>query len=114
MTITLLRTKDVTKRRGISKSQHYEDVKNGHFVSPIKRGERIAHYPSDEVEALISAQIAGKSDSELCELVNLLHASRNTNPLSTFLSHSRTTAEIKQVISELNTELETKLQNGEA
>jgi prophage regulatory protein len=78
MSRTILRTPAVIKRRGTSRSAHYADVKAGLFVKPVAIGLRARGTPEDEVDALIAATIAGKSDDEKRALVRHLEAARKT------------------------------------
>lgn len=73
---TILRLPAVLKRRGKSRSAHYADEKAGLFVPPVKLGPRARGTPEDEVDALIEATIAGKSESEIRALVVKLVAAR--------------------------------------
>ena len=73
---TMLSNKDVMKRRGKKRSAHYVDIKNELFVKPIPIGRRSTATPDFEVEILIAACIAGKSDEEIRALVRKLHAAR--------------------------------------
>lgn len=76
MSRTILRLPAVLKRRGKSRSSHYADVKAGLFVPPVKLGLRACGTPDDEVDALVSATISGKSDDEMRSLVTRLVAAR--------------------------------------
>ena len=76
MTHTILRLPAVLKRRGKSRSAHYADVKAGLFVQPVKLGLRARGTPDAEVESLVAATIAGKSDAEIRALVTKLEAAR--------------------------------------
>ena len=73
---TILRLPAVLKRRGKSRSAHYADIKAGLFVKPVKLGPRARGTPEDEVEALVAATIAEKSDDEIRALVVKLVAAR--------------------------------------
>ena len=73
---TILRLPAVLKRRGKSRSSHYADVKAGLFVRPVKLGLRARGTPEDEVDALVAATIADKSDDEIRALVVKLEAAR--------------------------------------
>jgi prophage regulatory protein len=106
MNTQFLRTSGVLNVRGIGKSLHHVDVREGRYVSPVKRGERIALYPSNEVEALNAAELAGKSESDIRELVKFLHSARQRNPIAVYLSFGRSIDEIKQLVFSLNEELE--------
>ena len=54
----------------------YNAIKAGLFTKPVQIGQRSVGWPSDEVAAINSARIAGKSDTEIRELVIRLHAKR--------------------------------------
>ena len=55
----------------------YNAIKAGTFTKPVPIGQRSVGWPSDEVQAINAARIAGKSEPEIRELVNRLHAKRN-------------------------------------
>ena len=76
MSHTILRLRAVLKRRGKSRSAHYADVKAGLFVPPVRLGLRARGTPDDEVNALVAATIADKSDDEIRALVVKLVAAR--------------------------------------
>ncbi len=54
----------------------YNAIKVGLFTKPVQIGERAVGWPSDEVQAINAARIAGRSDAELRTLVARLHAKR--------------------------------------
>ena len=60
----------------------YNAIRDGLFPVGVKIGQRAKGWPSDEVEAVIAARIAGKSDDELKALVNRLHAKRLELPFA--------------------------------
>jgi prophage regulatory protein len=72
----LLPMRTVLTIRGKGRSSHYNDVRDGLFVRPVRIGLRSKRYPSDEVEAVTAAYIAGKSEDEIRELVIALEAAR--------------------------------------
>ena len=76
MTRNILRLPAVLKRRGKSRSAHYADIKTGLFVPPVKLGLRARGTPDDEVDTLVAATIADKSDDEIRALVVKLVAVR--------------------------------------
>lgn len=59
-----------------SRSALYRDMAEGLFPKSVPYGARAVGWPSDEVEAMVSARIAGKSDAEIRELVSTLEAAR--------------------------------------
>ena len=54
----------------------YTAIKAGLFPTGVAIGKRSKGWPSDEVSAINAARIAGKSEAEIRELVNRLHAKR--------------------------------------
>ena len=54
----------------------YNAIKAGLFTKPVQIGQRSVGWPSDEVQAINAARIAGKSEAEIRELVKVLHAKR--------------------------------------
>lgn len=54
----------------------YGLIRVGLWTQPVKIGERSSGWPSDEVQAINAARIAGQSDEQIRELVKLLHAKR--------------------------------------
>lgn len=54
----------------------YTAIKAGLFTTGVAIGQRSVGWPSDEVAAINAARIAGKSETEIRELVNRLHAKR--------------------------------------
>lgn len=54
----------------------YTKIRAGLFVKPVPIGDRSVGWPSDEVQAINAARIAGKSDDEIRALVTRLHEKR--------------------------------------
>ena len=54
----------------------YNAIKVGLFTTGVAIGQRSKGWPSDEVQAINAARIAGKSETEIRELVARLHAKR--------------------------------------
>ncbi|MEZ5492008.1 MAG: AlpA family phage regulatory protein [Gammaproteobacteria bacterium] len=59
-----------------SRSALYRDIALGLFMKPVSLGARAVGWPSDEVDSVISARIAGKSEKEIKVLVKSLEAAR--------------------------------------
>ncbi len=79
MTTVLLRLDGVLTRRGRSRSQLYREVQLGLCTTPIRpQGTKIAAWPSNEIEAINQAEIAGASPDQIRELVRTLMAQRTT------------------------------------
>jgi len=54
----------------------YTAIKAGLFTTGVAIGQRSVGWPSQEVAAINAARIAGKSETEIRELVKVLHAKR--------------------------------------
>ncbi|HVW64736.1 MAG TPA: hypothetical protein VHB01_06945 [Nitrosospira sp.] len=74
--VTMLPLPAVHKRRGKGRSAHYDDIKKGLFIEPVAIGLRSRATPDYEVDTLIAAKIAGKTDDEIRALVIKLRAAR--------------------------------------
>jgi prophage regulatory protein len=57
----------------------YNATRAGLFTAGVAIGQRAKGWPDYEVDALISTRVAGKTEAEIRELVNTLHAKR-TDP----------------------------------
>ena len=54
----------------------YNAIRDGLFTTGVAIGQRSKGWPADEVQAINAARIAGKSETEIRELVKRLHAKR--------------------------------------
>jgi prophage regulatory protein len=54
----------------------YAAIKAGLFTKPVPIGQRAVGWPSDEIDAINTARIAGMQEPEIRELVTRLHAKR--------------------------------------
>ena len=75
MSISLLSRRPVCGRTGDSKSTHYSNIQKGLMTPPVKYG-RSSRWPDYEVDRIIAARIAGKSEEEIRALVTRLVAER--------------------------------------
>jgi prophage regulatory protein len=73
---TILRIPAVKLESGLSRSTIYQRIAEGLWTKPVSLGARAVGWPSDEVAAINSARIAGKSDEEIRTLVAKLEAER--------------------------------------
>jgi len=73
---TILRIPAVKSESGLSRSTIYMRIAQGLWTKPVSLGPRAVGWPSDEVEAINAARIAGKSDEEVQTLVAKLEAAR--------------------------------------
>ena len=74
--LTILRRKQVELETGYSRSTIYLRISQGLWPRPVTLGPRSVGWPAREIEALVSARIGGKTDQEVRELVEQLHAER--------------------------------------
>jgi prophage regulatory protein len=70
--ITLERKSSVLDCLGISKSTLSNRINAGLFPPPVSIGARAVAWPSEEIDVLVRAQIAGKSLEEQREIVSAL------------------------------------------
>jgi prophage regulatory protein len=77
MTHNILRLPAVKASTGLSRSTIYQRISQGLFPKPVSLGARAVGWPASEIAALNAARIAGKSNSEIRDLVGKLEASRN-------------------------------------
>ena len=68
-TPTIWRRKQVLAKYGIGGSTLYARIAAGLWPKPISLGVRAVGWPDSEVEAVVRARIAGKSDDEIRALV---------------------------------------------
>lgn len=74
--LKLLRLTTMREATGLSRATIYSRIQAGLLPKPIKHGERISVWPSNEVEAVNKATIAGKSEAEIKALVADLQRQR--------------------------------------
>jgi prophage regulatory protein len=63
-------------RLGIKISTFYDHIARGILPATIKFGPRAVGHPSHEIDAIISARIAGRSEDDIKALVTSLMAAR--------------------------------------
>jgi len=73
---TILRIPAVKSESGLSHSTIYLRISQGLWTKPVSLGARAVGWPSDEVEAINTARIAGNTDDEIRVLVAKLEAAR--------------------------------------
>ncbi len=54
----------------------YTDIHAGLLTHPVQIGQRSVGLPSEEVQAVNAAKIAGQTEQQIRELVNRLHSAR--------------------------------------
>ena len=74
----ILRMPEVKDRTGhCSDASIYNAIRDGLFTTGVAIGQRAKGWPDYEVDAIITARIAGQSDDQIRELVLRLHAKRS-------------------------------------
>jgi len=74
--IAVLRLADTCAVSGLAGPTLYEAVRKGLMVPPIKVTAKSSAWPASEVNAVLAARIAGKSDAEIRALVAQLISAR--------------------------------------
>lgn len=75
--MVILRLPEVKRAQGHrSDASVYNLIRDGLFTTGVAIGQRAKGWPDYEVEAINAARVAGKSDADIRELVNRLHANR--------------------------------------
>lgn len=72
----LLRLPDVMRRTGHARSTVYLMVDRGLLPKAVKISERASAWPESEIEAINKARIAGKSETDIRQLVADLEQQR--------------------------------------
>jgi len=76
-TITALYRRPIVEQTtGKSRSTLYRDIQNGLFTHPVPIGGGRSAWPSNEIDAINRARIAGQSDDEIRALVIELEKAR--------------------------------------
>lgn len=75
--MAILRLSEVLAYTGYrSHTSIYTSIKRGLFPEKIALGQRSSGWPLNEVEAVVSARVAGLPDDDIKELVAILHEQR--------------------------------------
>lgn len=83
--MSILRMQSVKTETGHSShASIYTAIHAGLFTMPVAIGQRSVGWPSDEVQAINAARIAGKSDADIRALVDQLHTARCVGTGETF------------------------------
>jgi prophage regulatory protein len=73
---TILRLPAVKSESGLSRSTIYLRISQGLWTKQVSLGARAVGWPSEEIEAINAARIAGNTDDEIRVLVKELEAAR--------------------------------------
>lgn len=76
---SILRLPAVMSVCGLSRSLLYVRITQGLWPKPVNLGGRAVGWPSGEVNAVIAARIAGKSNDEIRQLITTLESGRKTS-----------------------------------
>ena len=76
MSESLMRRPKLEDRTGLKKSMTHDLMDKGLMPKPIRIGERAVAWIESEVDAIVAARIAGKSDDEIRKLVKALTVNR--------------------------------------
>ena len=74
--IQLLRRPAVHDRYPLGRTQLYENIQRGLFVTPVRISGRAVAWPAHEVDAICAARLAGRNDDQIRSLVAKLQAAR--------------------------------------
>ena len=77
--LKILRIKQIKAQTGLPNSPVYYHISEGLVPRPIKLGERMSGWLESEVNAIMAARIAGKSETEIKTLVQSLENDRVAN-----------------------------------
>jgi predicted DNA-binding transcriptional regulator AlpA len=72
---TLVQIESAFAALGLPRATGYEQIEAGLITRPVRIGRR-AVIPSDEINAIVDARVAGLSMEKIRELVGQLHARR--------------------------------------
>jgi prophage regulatory protein len=76
----ILRSPAVGAITGESKSTRYNRIAQGLLTTPISLGPRSVGWPEHEVQAIVAARIAGKTEDDIKALVvSLMSARKNAS-----------------------------------
>jgi prophage regulatory protein len=65
----ILRIRDICDRKGECRSTYYNRIRDGLWPKPIALGPRLVGMPEYEFDAMMAAQVAGRSTEEIKALV---------------------------------------------
>lgn len=74
--LQLIKVAEARSKTGDGHANFYVKIRDGLLTRPVKIGARASRWPLHEIEGIVKARIAGKSDDDIRALVNELHAQR--------------------------------------
>lgn len=78
MTIIICRITTTLGKTGDSRSTHYQKISQSLMTSPVRLGARAVGWPEHEIDAILNARIAGRTDAEIRQLVAELETARKS------------------------------------
>lgn len=76
MAKSIKRLGDALDRTGDTRTPFYGKIQRGLMTRGVKLSKRAVGWPDDELDAIIAARIAGRTEAEIRTLVDRLHAKR--------------------------------------
>lgn len=76
-TIRLVRRPEASAITGLPETTFYDRIREGLMTKPVKIGKRASAWPVSELDAIMAAQIAGKTQDEIKALVVKLETARS-------------------------------------
>ncbi len=76
MAYAILRLPDVKRQTGLSRSTIYLRISEGRFPRPVSLGANSVGWPEYEISALNAARVAGKTETEIRQVVAEIEAAR--------------------------------------
>lgn len=76
MSLKILRLPEVKTKTGLSRSTLYLRIQQRLMTKPISLGGRAVGWPESEIDQILEAQIAGKANEEVFQLVEQMTAAR--------------------------------------
>lgn len=91
----IIKKPHVLSQIAISNTKLYDQIKKGLMPSPIKLGSHSVGWAKHEVDALVAARIAGKTDDDVKVIVTKLEALR---PHISAKTDEQITKEVVQIV----------------
>jgi prophage regulatory protein len=76
MSLRILRLPEIKTKTGFSRSALYSRIQQRLMTKPISLGGRAVGWPESEIDQILAAQIAGKSNEEIFRLVEQMTLAR--------------------------------------
>ncbi|MCB1936736.1 MAG: transcriptional regulator [Nitrosomonas sp.] len=80
MQLQLIKNTEARSSLGVGNTTFYEQLNAGLITPAVKLGVHSVAWPKHEIQAIVAARIAGKSDDQIKELVKQLVADRAKLP----------------------------------